>query len=180
MNCLTGQDMPTKNSEIDQTGVVASLHVHSTRSAEPMLNVTALRLVADKGIQEDKRYFDRLDRVGRPRRRQVTLMEREQIAAHADALNLPEIPSGAVRANIETGGISLIECIGKELQIGEAVIRLYEARTPCSQMDVIAKGLRELMENSRQGVLAQVIQSGLVRIGDKIRVLPEQSRASTI
>jgi MOSC domain-containing protein YiiM len=180
MNCLTRQDMPTKNSETEETGVVGSLHVHSTRSTEPMVDVTGLTLVAEKGIQEDKRYFDRLNSAGRPRRRQVTLMEREQISEHADALNLPEISPGAVRANIETRGISLIECIGKELQIGEAVICVYEARTPCSQMDVIAKGLRELMENSRQGVLAEVIQSGTVRIGDKIRVLTEQSRANTL
>src|SRR6185436_818204 len=159
MNCLPGQDMPTKNSETDQTGIVASLHVHSMRSAESMVDLTALTLVAEKGIQEDKRYFDRLDRAGRPRRRQVTLIEREQVLAHADALNLAVIPPGAVRANIETTGISLIESIGKQLQIGEAVIRVYEARTPCSQMDLIAKGLRELMDNSRQGVLAVVIQS---------------------
>jgi MOSC domain-containing protein YiiM len=172
--------MPTKSSENHQTGVVASLHVHSTRSAESMVDVTALTLVAEKGIQEDKRYFDRLDRAGRPKRRQVSLIEREQISAHADELNLPEISPGAVRANIETTGISLIKCIGKEVQIGEAVIRVYEARTPCSQMDVIATGLRELMENSRQGVLAMVIQSGAVRIGDEIRVVAERSRANSI
>ena len=172
--------MPTKNSENDKTGVVASLHVHSTRSAGSMVDLTALTLVAQKGIQEDKRYFDRQDRAGHPRRRQVTLIEREQISAHADALNLPQIPPGAVRANIETTGISLIECIGKQLQIGEAVIRVYEARTPCSQMDLIVKGLRELMDNSRQGVLAIVIQSGAVRIGDKIRIMAERSRANTL
>jgi len=35
-------------------------------------------------------------------------------------------------------------------------------------MDRICQGLRELMGNGRQGVMAQVIRSGTVRIGDAI------------
>jgi len=33
-----------------------------------------------------------------------------------------------------------------------------------------AKGLRELMMNNRQGVLAQVIRSGKIQVGDRISV----------
>jgi len=29
------------------------------------------------------------------------------------------------------------------------------------------------MENARQGVLAQVVRSGMVRVGDRIRKLPK-------
>jgi MOSC domain-containing protein YiiM len=135
-----------------------------------MISVTQITLVQNKGIAEDVRYFDRRSRRGGPSRRQVTLIEQEQIAAHASALALPEIASGRVRANIETTGISWSECIGKEVRIGTAVIRVLEPRTPCSKMDAVAPGLRKLMDRGRQGVLAQVVASGIVRLGDQITI----------
>jgi MOSC domain-containing protein YiiM len=39
-------------------------------------------------------------------------------------------------------------------------------------MDLIAPGLKNLMEEGKQGVLAQVITSGQVRVQDEIVVLP--------
>jgi len=82
-----------------------------------------------------------------------------------------------VRSNIETSGIGLVSLIGKEVEIGEAILLLYGPRDPCEQMDAICQGLRELMMNNRQGVLAQVIRSGKIQIGDRISVrtvrLPE-------
>jgi|SRR5437899_9219113 len=152
------------------TGRVASLHVHPAESEAAMLSLESITLVAGKGIVEDVRYFDRKNRNGEPRRRQVTLIEREQIGEHAAVLGLTSILAGRVRSNIETDGISLIDCIGKQLQIGEAILFIYDARTPCAKMDAVVPGLRELMKNSRQGVLAQVISSGTVRVGDAIEV----------
>src|SRR5438067_1312206 len=152
-------------------GRVASLHIHSSEPEAPMLAVGQITLVEGKGIVGDVRYFDRKNREGKPRKRQVTLIEREQIGEHAAVLGLPGIAPGKVRSNIETDGISLTDCIGKQLQIGEAVLLIYEPRTPCAQMDAVAPGLRELMKNNRQGVLAQVIRSGTVRLGDSIRLL---------
>src|SRR5438552_4013753 len=152
-------------------GRVASLHLHSREPEAPMLAVGQITLVEGKGIVEDVRYFDRKNRDGQPRKRQVTLIEREQIGEHAAVLGLAGIAPGKVRSNIETDGISLINCLAKQLQIGEAILLIYDPRTPCAQMDSVAPGLRELMKNSRQGVLAQVIRSGTVRVGDSIRLL---------
>ena len=135
-----------------------------------MQNLEVIHLVANKGIAEDARYFDRRSRTsGQPSRRQVSLIEREQIAEHAAILGVETIAPGAVRANIETHGINLQLWIGREVEVGEAVLLFYEARQPCQKMDLICSGLRKLMENSRQGVMAQVIQDGVVRVGDTIR-----------
>src|SRR5258705_13436976 len=101
-------------------------------------------------------------------------MEREQIAEHAAALGLEFIPPGAVRSNIETTGIDLVSLIGKEIEIGEAILLLYGPRDPCAKMDAICEGLRELMLNNRQGVLAQVIRSGKIQSGDRISVRAEK------
>jgi MOSC domain-containing protein YiiM len=134
--------------------------------------VQEIEVVAEKGIVGEPRYFGRVSREnGQPSRRQVTLIEREQIAEHAAALGLQSIPPGAVRANIETLGIELGALIGCEVQIGEAILHAYAPRTPCAKMDAVCAGLRELMGNSRQGVLAEVIRSGKIRVEDRIFVL---------
>jgi len=69
---------------------------------------------------------------------------------------------------VETEGIDLVQLIGKRVKIGEAILFFYEGRTPCQQMDEICNGLRALMENNRQGVMAEIIQSGTVRLRDAI------------
>ena len=126
-------------------------------------------MVEGKGITGDARFFGRLSRdTGQPTRRQVTLIEREQIAEHATALGLPAITPGAIRSNIETAGINLIALLGKEIEIGEAVLRLYAPRDPCAKMDAICQGLRARMMDQRQGVLAEVVWSGRIRVGDDI------------
>jgi len=73
-----------------------------------------------------------------------------------------------VRANIETSDINLAALVGQQIQIGEAVLFIDAPRDPCAKMDAICQGLRDLMMDNRQGVLAQVIRSGRIKIGDPI------------
>ena len=151
-------------------GTVASLHLHPPEAGKPFRTVEAIDVVEARGIAGEPRYFDRISRsTGMPNKRQVTLIEREQIADHANALGIKAIEPGAVRSNIETRDINLITLIGQQVEIGEAVLLLYAPRDPCAKMDVVCQGLRELMLENRQGVLAQVVRSGKIRVGDTIR-----------
>jgi MOSC domain-containing protein YiiM len=150
-------------------GTVASLHLHPEVAGQPLRTVAEVCAEAAQGIAGDARVFGRTNRAGQVSRRQVTLMAREEIERHAAALGLPGIPPGAVRSNIETSGIELAAFLGCEMEIGEAVLLFYEARTPCHKMDRIAPGLQALMSQGRQGVLAQVVRSGKIRVGDKIQ-----------
>lgn len=151
------------------TGTVASLHLHPEIAGAPFQEKAEIYVEAGKGIVGNTRYFDRKNRLGEPNRRQVSLIAREQIAEHALALGGVEIPPGAVRANIETQGVDLISLVGRQVEIGEAVLSFYDRRSPCAKMDRVVPGLRELMGNGRQGVLAQVVRSGRIRVGDPIR-----------
>jgi MOSC domain-containing protein YiiM len=175
MNDLAeGQDLPVRDNGMwnpaDRiTGAVGSLHIHPAGAGNSMCDVKELTLVEGKGIVEDKRYFARQSRTGEPTVRQVSLIEREQICEHADQLGVASITPGMVRANIETIGVRLCDWIGGTVEIGSAVLLIKEARTPCSKMDAIAPGLRQEMENGRQGVLAQVVRPGKVRVGDPIQ-----------
>ncbi len=140
-----------------------------------MQSVQSIQAVEAKGVFNEPRYFGKVSRdTGKPSRRQVTLIEREQIAEHAAALGLESIPPGAVRSNVETSGIDLVSLLGREIEIGDSVLLLYAPRDPCARMDAICQGLRELMMNNRQGVLAQVIRSGKIQVGDSIKLRTKQ------
>jgi MOSC domain-containing protein YiiM len=146
-----------------QVGKVASLHLHPATSGDPLLSVGEVRAEEGKGLVGDARIFGR-----KASRRQISLMAREQIAQHAATLGLPVIAPGAVRANIETVEVDLISLLGQQVKVGGAVLFFYEARTPCGKMDAVAPGLQKLMTHGRQGVMAQVVCSGDIRVGDEI------------
>ena len=155
-------------------GTIASLHIHPRTAGEPLIEVPEFNLVAEKGVVENKRYFGRVN-YGKPSKRQVTLIERETIDQHAAALGADFDP-GAVRSNIETTGIDLTALIGQQVQIGEAILLFVEPRTPCHKMDALAPGLRALMENSRQGVIARVVKDGRIRRGDTLQPVASNVR----
>ena len=150
---------------------MASLYLHPVQPGTPLTVVESFEVVEQKGIAAEPRYFGRVSANGQPTRRQISLMEREQIAEHATALGLAVIPPGAVRANIETSGIELVALVGRQIEIGPAVLFITMPRDPCEKMDAVCRGLRERMQEHRQGVLAQVLRSGTIRVGDEIRVL---------
>lgn len=155
------------------TGRVASLHLHPPEPGARFENVEMVELVEGKGLCGDIRYFGKLSRdTGKPARRQVSLIEREELAAHATALGLSSIEPGAVRSNIETTGVELVPLVGQEVEIGEAVLFFYAPRDPCAKMDAICGGLRQRMMNAHQGVMAEVRCGGKVRVGDSISVRP--------
>jgi len=150
-------------------GTVASLHLHPVIAGAPFQARSEIYVEAGKGIAGNPRYFDRKNRNGEPSRRQVSLIAREQIADHARALGGIDIPPGAVRANIETAGVDIMLLLGSRVEIGGAVLYFCDARQPCAKMDLVAPGLRALMANDRQGVMAQVVRSGRIGVGDSIR-----------
>lgn len=153
-------------------GTVESLHLHPPKSGEPLLAVDEVQAEVGKGLVGDHRVFNRKSRTGKASLRQVSLIAREEIARHAAAVGLPGIGPGAVRSNIECSGVDLVSFIGRQMQVGEAVLLFYEPRTPCWKMDLIAPGLQAVMSLGRQGVLAQVISSGRIRVGDGIAPVP--------
>ncbi|MGO8678434.1 MAG: MOSC domain-containing protein [Limisphaerales bacterium] len=150
---------------------VVSLHLHPPQAGAPLRAVEVVKAVQAKGLADDARYFGRLSRdTGQPSSRQVSLIEREQLAEHAGALGLAAVAPGAARSNIETKGIDLVALVGREIQVGGAVLLISAPRDPCAKMDAICQGLRERMSGHRQGVLAEVVRSGLIRLGDPITV----------
>ena len=160
-------------NEIPSPGRVASLHLHPIERGARLQTGESIEVETGKGIVGNPRYFERRNADGELTKRQVSLMERELIDEHATTLGLETISPGEIRSNIETSGVNLISFIGRRVQIGEAILFVYEARTGCAKMDAICNGLRDLTDGNRLGVLAQVERSGRIRVGDEICLVRE-------
>jgi MOSC domain-containing protein YiiM len=76
----------------------------------------------------------------------------------------------AVRENITTRGIRLTGLdIGTRLRLGETMLEITGDCTPCSFMDTLRRGLQDQIAGER-GLLARVITSGGIRVGDSIEI----------
>jgi MOSC domain-containing protein YiiM len=107
--------------------------------------------------------------VGRSRRRQVTIIEREVWDRVQEDLQTA-IPYSARRANLMISGIRLEETRDRVLRIGTALVRIGGHTTPCERMDEACEGLRaKLAAHWGGGAFGQVLQGGIVRIGDEVR-----------
>jgi len=126
-----------------------------------MDEVTEATLVRGKGLAGD---------VTTSRRRQVTVIEREVWDAMMKELGANASPAGR-RANLMVSGVTLAETRGKTLTIGGLRLSVGGELTPCERMDEYLPGLRAAMKPDwRGGVFAQVLDDGLITVGDAVEL----------
>jgi MOSC domain-containing protein YiiM len=121
--------------------------------------VTEATAVAGKGLVGD---------VTTSRRRHVTIIEREAWDAMMAELGANVSPVGR-RANLMVSGVQLHQTRGKVLRIGAVRLAIGGETTPCERMDEYLPGLRDVMRpHWRGGVFAQVLDDGLLAVGDSV------------
>ena len=148
--------------------------------------VERLRLVAGLGVDGDAHAGLTMQHRSRwvkqrtvPNLRQVHLIHAELFDELADK-GFALAPA-LMGENVTTAGIDLLGLsAGTRLRLGgEAVIELTGLRNPCDKLDRLAPGLmRAVLEKGpgktfirKAGVMAVVVASGTVQVGDRIAIV---------
>lgn len=104
-------------------------------------------------------------------RRQVTLIDEARWKEACDELGVDVDPS-ARRANVMLRGIDLENSAGRTLRIGPVLVRIFNQTRGCERMDEAQPGLRAVLGTRwRAGASGEVIESGVMRVGDEVEWL---------
>lgn len=155
---------------MNDAGIVTALLVATERHGE-LLALPAVQLKAGAGIVGDRFFGRRRTQPGL----NLTLIEAEAIAAAAAELGLA-IPPEAPRRNVVTRGIRLNDLVGREFRLGPVRLRGVELCEPCI---VLGRHLETPLHSreriirtflGRGGLRAAVLDDGVVRLGDALRL----------
>jgi MOSC domain-containing protein YiiM len=103
-----------------------------------------------------------------PPKREVLFVSRE----HLDSV---DVEPGAIRENLTVEGEDVQAWpIGQQVRVGEALFEITMVCDPCHRMDELREGLRAELEDKR-GMLARVVESGEVAVGDPVELIESSS-----
>ena len=104
-------------------------------------------------------------------KRQVTLIQSEHLEAIGRLLHRDAVDPALLRRNIVVRGINLLALNGATFNIGQAVFEGTGGCHPCSRMEeALGAGGYNAMRG-HGGITARIIEGGLIRIGDEVRLL---------
>ena len=141
------------------------------RATGGMLSLTEVAAVAGRGLEGDRYFHNRGSFSHWPGRgRHVTLIEAEVLAS------LPTdcaINAAQARRNIVTSGVRLNNLVGQYFQLGVVVLYGVRLCDPCAHLDKLTRPGVMAALVGRGGLRADVIEGGVIRVGDKVlEVLP--------
>ena len=99
--------------------------------------------------------------------REATFIEAEALEALTNDYHL-ELSGAESRRNFTTRGVALNHLVGRQFRVGEAVFRGIRLCEPCTHLEEVSgKSVRKGLIH-RGGLRAQIVKSGLVRVGDDV------------
>lgn len=137
-----------------------------------MREVGQIDVVAGSGIVGDHNFSAKQRYPGQ----NLTLIEAEEVEAFNARVGKQMVATDP-RRNVVTRGVRLNALVGKTFAIGTATLRGVELCEPCGKLagylagpEMGKKGfIREFAH--RCGLRADVVDSGIIRVGDELRVL---------
>ena len=97
--------------------------------------------------------------------------KRQVLFVSEEHLRSVGVEPGRIRENFTVDGADVHEWpIGQRLRVGEAEFEVTMVCDPCERMEAIRPGLQAELEGKR-GMLARVLRSGNVAVGDKVTLL---------
>jgi MOSC domain-containing protein YiiM len=139
----------------------------------PLHAVNEIEAIAGAGLAGDRycKQQGTFTKGGGPDK-EVTLIEIEAIEAiaHEDNLNLEP---GQARRNLVTRNVPLNHLVGREFLVGGVMLRGIRLCEPCGHLESLTcKGVASALHH-RGGLRAQIVQGGMLRTGDVIRLIPQ-------
>ena len=148
---------------LPQQGRVTWIGVRPERRAE-MLVVDAVEAKTESGLTGD-RY------AGSSGKRQVTLIQSEHLPVIASTLALENVDPALLRRNICVSGINLLALKDKQFQIGDVILEYTGLCHPCSFMEETFGDGGYNAVRGHGGITAKVIQSGVIKMDDKVTAI---------
>ncbi|HKE93414.1 MAG TPA: MOSC domain-containing protein [Povalibacter sp.] len=151
-------------ASLPQVGAVRWIGVRPARRVAPIA-VDVVEARPGAGLTGDR--FSG----GTQSKRQVTLIQAEHLAVVAQLLQCESIDPALIRRNIVVSGINLLAFNGAVFRIGGAVFEGTGGCHPCSRMEeALGSGGYNAMRG-HGGITARVLEGGLIRLGDEVRLL---------
>lgn len=152
--------------DVPQVGQVTWIGL-SPRSRGVLRVVDEVEVCVGAGLQGDHHSTRRPGG-----KRQVTLIQAEHLPVVAALVGRETVDPAELRRNIVVAGINLLSLRGLRFRIGGAVLEGTGPCDPCSRMEEnLGPGGFQAMRG-HGGLTARVLEAGLIRIGDRVEVLP--------
>jgi MOSC domain-containing protein YiiM len=159
-------------------GIIRAIYLAPAGGETPVAVREALA-VSGRGFEGDRYFlgvgsFSRWPGEGRA----VTLVEEEAVDAIRREHRI-DLGDGRSRRNVVTAGVVLAELLGRRFWLGGALLRGVRLAAPCRYLERhVAPGTYDAMKG-RGGLRADVLEDGVVRVGDAIEVVGPSSAATT-
>jgi MOSC domain-containing protein YiiM len=155
-------------------GTVEAVFI-AAAGGQPMTAVSKVRAVAGRGLEGD-RYLTRQGYWTDVDECQVTLIRAEDLEAIESGSGV-SVSHGEHRRNLVTRGIELRALAGWRFRVGGAVLAYDRPRPPCRYIESLTEpGMTRALAARRGGICARVVESGVIRRGDGIELLEEDTR----
>jgi MOSC domain-containing protein YiiM len=134
-------------------------------------SLNQVRAVAGQGLEGD-RYFNRTGTYSKKHdaTREATFIEAEALEALGRDYKL-ELSPPESRRNITTRGVALNHLVGKTFRVGEAVFKGLRLCEPCGHLEQMTGRQVKAGLVHRGGLRTQILETGMVRVGDSIEVI---------
>lgn len=154
----------------ERSGTLVDIFV-TTAAGRPMRRVDACRCVAGQGIEGD-RYASGAGHWRSVDGCQLTLVAREALE-QAGRRGPVSFTEGQHRRNLVVAGIPIQAYRGRDVRIGDVVLRFQRLRPPCAYLDrLLGPGAGKALGKAG-GIGLRVICGGTIRVGDRVEVLED-------
>ncbi|MBP3860806.1 MULTISPECIES: MOSC domain-containing protein [Pseudomonas] len=155
-------------ANVPQTGRVCWIGVRPESRAD-MLELDAVEARREAGLTGDHA------RPGARNARQVTLIQWEHLAVISSLLGRTAdqpILAQDLRRNLVIRGINLFSLKGRRFKVGQAIFETTGWCQPCARLEQrLGQGTFQAVRG-HGGITARVIESGIIRLDDELRVEP--------